>query len=51
MYALNAPSSHYRSGKGRMFDVLNPATGEVILTVAEASSAEVDAAVTAARRA
>ncbi|MEV4150641.1 aldehyde dehydrogenase family protein [Amycolatopsis sp. NPDC049691] len=36
---------------GTRSDVLNPATGEVIVTVAEASRAEVDAAVRAARRA
>ncbi|WP_020662074.1 aldehyde dehydrogenase family protein [Amycolatopsis benzoatilytica] len=36
---------------GTRSDVLNPATGEVLATVAEAGPAEVDAAVRAARRA
>ncbi|MGW5741195.1 aldehyde dehydrogenase family protein [Amycolatopsis sp. NPDC003861] len=51
MYALSTRSSHYRSGKGRMFDVLNPATGQVIETLAEAGDQEVGAAVEAARTA
>ena len=35
----------------KTFDTINPATGEVLTQVAEASAAEVDHAVTAARRA
>jgi aldehyde dehydrogenase (NAD+) len=37
--------------EGKSFDTLNPATGEVIAKVAEASAADVDKAVKAARRA
>jgi len=36
---------------GRRFDVINPATGQVLTTVAEGDKADVDLAVTAARRA
>ncbi len=36
---------------GRTFDTINPATGEVLTQVAEASPADVDRAVTAARQA
>jgi len=36
---------------GRTFDTINPATGELLATVADASAADVDRAVTAARRA
>lgn len=36
---------------GRYFDVLNPATGEIIAVVAEADSGDIDRAVRAARRA
>ena len=39
------------SASGRMFDNINPATGEVISRVHEAGEAEVDAAVQAARAA
>ena len=39
------------SASGRMFDNINPATGEVISQVHEAGEAEVDAAVKAARAA
>ena len=38
------------SASGRMFDNINPATGEVISQVHEAGEAEVDAAVQAAPR-
>src|SRR5258708_33108760 len=36
---------------GKKFDTINPATGEVLTQIAEASSADVDHAVEAARRA
>jgi acyl-CoA reductase-like NAD-dependent aldehyde dehydrogenase len=36
---------------GKMFETINPATGEVLTTVAEASASDVDAAVRAARKA
>jgi aldehyde dehydrogenase (NAD+) len=36
---------------GRTFDTINPATGELLATVADASADDVDRAVTAARRA
>ena len=36
---------------GRYFDVLNPATGEIIAVVAEADASDIDRAVRAARRA
>src|SRR6266567_5889431 len=36
---------------GRTFETINPATGEALTTVAEASAADVDAAVQAARKA
>src|SRR5438270_11531076 len=36
---------------GKTFDTINPATGEVLTQIAEASSVEVDRAVSAARRA
>ncbi len=36
---------------GRYFDVLNPATGEIIAVVAEADAADIDRAVIAARKA
>src|SRR6201994_2247837 len=39
------------SASGRMFKSLNPATEEVIATVAEGNEADVDRAVAAARRA
>src|ERR1700759_3808530 len=39
------------SSSGRMFKSLNPATEEVIATIAEGNEADVDAAVAAARRA
>jgi aldehyde dehydrogenase (NAD+)/betaine-aldehyde dehydrogenase len=39
------------AGDGGTFDVHNPATGELIATVAKAGTADVDAAVTAARTA
>jgi acyl-CoA reductase-like NAD-dependent aldehyde dehydrogenase len=41
---------HVEAKSGRTFEVLNPATEEVIATVAEAGAADVDAAVVAARR-
>jgi len=39
------------SDSGKRTDVVDPATGEVIATVAEASATDVDRAVEAARRA
>ncbi len=39
------------SSDGKGFETLNPATGEVLTRIAEASAADVDAAVNAARRA
>ena len=39
------------SVSGKMFDTLNPATGEVICRVAEGDKADIDAAVKAARKA
>jgi aldehyde dehydrogenase (NAD+) len=39
------------AGSGATFDTINPATGEVLTQVAEASAAEVDEAVEAARKA
>ncbi|MGE3316477.1 MAG: aldehyde dehydrogenase family protein [Planctomycetaceae bacterium] len=39
------------AASGKTFETLNPATGEVIATVAEADKADVDKAVAAARRA
>jgi aldehyde dehydrogenase (NAD+) len=41
----------WREGGGKGFDTLNPATGEVLTRVADASPADVDAAVAAARKA
>ena len=38
-------------GSGKAFDTINPATGEVLTQIADASPADVDRAVTAARRA
>src|SRR6266545_3877764 len=42
---------HVPSVSGRTFKSLNPATGQVIATVAEGNEADVDHAVAAARRA
>jgi aldehyde dehydrogenase (NAD+) len=42
---------HVESVSGRSFDTLNPATEEVIATIAEGVEADVDRAVSAARRA
>jgi aldehyde dehydrogenase (NAD+) len=42
---------HVEPASGRFFKTLNPATGEVIATVAEGNEADVDRAVAAARRA
>jgi aldehyde dehydrogenase (NAD+) len=39
------------AAKGQTFDTVNPATGEVLTQIAEASAADVDAAVLAARKA
>src|SRR5690348_6789477 len=39
------------TGGSKTFDTMNPATGEVLTQVAEASAADVDRAVQAARRA
>ncbi len=39
------------AASGRRFDVLNPATGQVLATVAEAGEDDIDRAVSAARRA
>src|ERR1700722_16701744 len=41
---------HVEAKSGRTFEVVNPATEEVIATVAEAGAADIDAAVVAARR-
>ncbi|GFJ95068.1 hypothetical protein Prum_087100 [Phytohabitans rumicis] len=41
----------WRSGEGLRRDVVNPATGKAVTTAADATDAEVDAAVEAARRA
>ena len=38
-------------GSGKAFDTMNPATGEVLTQVAEASEKDVDQAVAAARKA
>ena len=42
---------HVEPASGRFFKTLNPATGEVIATVAEGNEIDVDRAVAAARRA
>lgn len=42
---------HVESVSGRTFDTLNPATGQVIATISEGNEADVDRAVTSARRA
>src|ERR1019366_9670056 len=39
------------SASGKLFDTYNPATGEVLARVAEGDRADIDRAVTAARRA
>ena len=39
------------AASGKVFDVMNPATDEVMATVPEAGAADVDRAVKAARRA
>ncbi len=41
----------WTNGSGKTFDTINPATGEVLTQVAEASAADVDRAVSGARRA
>ena len=38
----------FTNGEGHGEDILNPATGETIVTVGEASQAQIDAAVAAA---
>jgi phenylacetaldehyde dehydrogenase len=54
---LAAPRQLFIGGKlvdarsGKTFDTVNPATGEVLATVAEADAPDIDAAVRAARRA
>ncbi|MEJ3747695.1 aldehyde dehydrogenase family protein [Actinomycetes bacterium KLBMP 9797] len=50
MTTYPVPAAH-RAGGGPARDIINPATGKVVATVPDATAAEVDAAVGAARRA
>ncbi len=50
-YPLFINGQHVESSNGEVFEVINPATEEVIATVAKATKADVDRAVEAARAA
>lgn len=49
-YLLLIDGKHVEAQSGKTFDVINPATEEVIATVAEGGAADIDIAVMAARR-
>ena len=50
-YAMLIDGERVQAASGRTFDVMNPATGEVLARVPDAQAADVDRAVKAARRA
>jgi betaine-aldehyde dehydrogenase len=50
-YAMLIDGERVEAASGRTFDVMNPATGEVMAKVPDAQAADVDRAVKAARRA